>query len=197
MNLERTGPTIRRPRHRQSISARLCWAFFRKQADLKPHRDRYGLTPKPDPDFETKCVDICAVYQAAPTAAEQGADRLDRRNDRYPGAGTGRQELANEAWARRTATERRPSSSRLMLSPARSAARSGYPHRSRFRVVRLGTAGSVVGGGLRTRLSFPSSGTQKRCARKCGGAVSGSRRCFGRVLRIDALMVLTGANGVV
>ena len=76
---------------------------FQKQADLKPHRDRYGLTPKPDPDFETKCADICAVYQAAPAAAEQGADRLDRRNDRYPGAGTGRQELANEAWAQRTA----------------------------------------------------------------------------------------------
>ena len=33
---------------------------------------RGWLTSKPDPDFETKCADICAVYVAAPDAAEQG-----------------------------------------------------------------------------------------------------------------------------
>ena len=49
---------------------------FKKEADLKPHRNRYWLTPKPDPDFETKCADICAVYQAAPTAAEQGVQTV-------------------------------------------------------------------------------------------------------------------------
>ena len=39
-----------------------------------------GLTPKPDPDFDTKCADICAVYQAAPTAAEQDVQTVfDRR----------------------------------------------------------------------------------------------------------------------
>jgi hypothetical protein len=27
---------------------------------------------EPDPEFDTKCADICAVYQAAPEAAEQG-----------------------------------------------------------------------------------------------------------------------------
>src|SRR5271155_4281729 len=33
--------------------------------DLKPHRFRYLLTPKPDPAFDAKCADICEVYQAA------------------------------------------------------------------------------------------------------------------------------------
>ncbi len=42
---------------------------FLKAADLKPHLN--WLTPKPDPDFDTKCADICAVYQAARTAAAQ------------------------------------------------------------------------------------------------------------------------------
>ena len=27
--------------------------------------------PKPDPDFDAKCADICTVYQAAPAAAKQ------------------------------------------------------------------------------------------------------------------------------
>jgi hypothetical protein len=34
------------------------------------------LTPKPDPEFDTKCADICAVYQAASTAAEQGVQTV-------------------------------------------------------------------------------------------------------------------------
>jgi hypothetical protein len=33
---------------------------------------RGWLTSKPDPDFETKCADICAIYLQAPEAAEQG-----------------------------------------------------------------------------------------------------------------------------
>ncbi len=33
---------------------------------------RGWLTSKPDPDFETKCADICTVYQHASEAAEQG-----------------------------------------------------------------------------------------------------------------------------
>ena len=44
---KRTGPTIGRPRHRQEYLARLGRAFFKKEADLKPHRNRYWLTPKP------------------------------------------------------------------------------------------------------------------------------------------------------
>jgi hypothetical protein len=43
-------------------------ALFKKEADLKPHRVRYWLTPKPDPTFERKCADICAVYKDAATA---------------------------------------------------------------------------------------------------------------------------------
>jgi len=48
----------------------LSGALFKKEADLKPHRVRYWLTPKPDPAFETKCADICAVYKAAAAADE-------------------------------------------------------------------------------------------------------------------------------
>ena len=76
MESKRTGPTIGRPRYRRKHLARLGRAFFKKQADLKPYRNRYWLTAKPDPDFETKCADICAVYQAAPTAAEQGVQTV-------------------------------------------------------------------------------------------------------------------------
>ena len=46
--------------------AALGGAFFKKEADLKPHRFRYWLTPKPDPAFDAKCADICEVYKAAP-----------------------------------------------------------------------------------------------------------------------------------
>jgi transposase len=45
--------------------ATLSGAFFKKEADLKPHCIRYWLTPKPDPAFDSKCADICAVYKAA------------------------------------------------------------------------------------------------------------------------------------
>jgi hypothetical protein len=45
--------------------AALGGAVFKKEADLKPHRFRYWLTPKPDPAFDAKCADICEVYQAA------------------------------------------------------------------------------------------------------------------------------------
>jgi transposase len=48
--------------------AALSGAFFKKEADLKPHRIRYWLTPKPDPAFDAKCADICAVYKAAASA---------------------------------------------------------------------------------------------------------------------------------
>jgi hypothetical protein len=46
-------------------STTLGGALFKKEADLKPHRFRYWLTPKPDPAFDAKCADICEVYQAA------------------------------------------------------------------------------------------------------------------------------------
>ncbi len=48
----------------------LSGALFKKEADLKPHRVRYWLTPKPDPAFEIKCADICAVYKAAAATDE-------------------------------------------------------------------------------------------------------------------------------
>ena len=59
----KTGPGAER-------LAALSGALFKKEADLKPHRVRYWLTPKPDPAFETKCADICAVYKDAATADE-------------------------------------------------------------------------------------------------------------------------------
>jgi transposase-like protein len=36
-----------------SISQRSVGGFLKKEADLKPHRVRYWLTPKPDPAFDT------------------------------------------------------------------------------------------------------------------------------------------------
>src|SRR6266581_3363205 len=53
--------------------AALSGAFFKKEADLKPHRVRYWLTPSPDPAFYTKCADICEVYKTA-----AGADDAHR-----------------------------------------------------------------------------------------------------------------------
>jgi hypothetical protein len=50
--------------------AALGGAFFKKEADLKPHRIRYWLTPQPDPAFDAKCADICAVYKAAAGAGD-------------------------------------------------------------------------------------------------------------------------------
>jgi len=44
---------------------------LKRGANLKPHRNRYWLTPKPDPEFDANCADICTVYQAAPAAVEQ------------------------------------------------------------------------------------------------------------------------------
>jgi hypothetical protein len=45
---------------------------FLKEAALRPHRVKGWLTSKPDPEFETKCADICALYLQATDAAEQG-----------------------------------------------------------------------------------------------------------------------------
>ena len=53
-----------------NISQRSVGRFLKKEADLKPHRFRYWLTPKPDPAFDAKCADICEVYQAAAGADE-------------------------------------------------------------------------------------------------------------------------------
>src|ERR1700730_8154470 len=53
-----------------NISQRSVGRFLKKEADLKPHRFRYWLTPKPGPAFDAKCADICEVYQAAAGADE-------------------------------------------------------------------------------------------------------------------------------
>lgn len=68
-NCRRGHTTRRRAEHLATLSG----AFFKKEADLKPHRIRYWLTPKPDPAFDSKCADICAVYKAA-----AGADDTHR-----------------------------------------------------------------------------------------------------------------------
>ena len=47
-------------------------AAFLKESALKPHRIRYWLTAKPDPDFEAKCTGVCSAYLEAPAAAEKG-----------------------------------------------------------------------------------------------------------------------------
>ena len=45
-------PARRSAWHRRKYLARLGRALFKKEADLKPHRIRYWLTPKPDPGFD-------------------------------------------------------------------------------------------------------------------------------------------------
>jgi transposase len=50
------------------ISQRSVGRFLKKEVDLKPHRVRYWLTPKPDPAFDAKCGDICRVYKLAASA---------------------------------------------------------------------------------------------------------------------------------
>ena len=42
-----------------------------KEADLKPHQVRGWLTPKPDPEFDTKCADVCMVYLEAGATPQQ------------------------------------------------------------------------------------------------------------------------------
>lgn len=39
---------------------------------MQPHRWRYWLTPSDDPDFDVKVADMCELYRAAPTLAQQG-----------------------------------------------------------------------------------------------------------------------------
>jgi transposase len=52
------------------------WGVFLKESALKPHRIRYWLTPKPDPDFEAKSTGVCSAYLEAPAAAEKGVRTL-------------------------------------------------------------------------------------------------------------------------
>ncbi len=50
-------------RYRQEDLAALSGALFKKETDLKPHRVRYWLTPKPDPAFDAKCGDYLRGLQ--------------------------------------------------------------------------------------------------------------------------------------
>jgi transposase len=68
---ERTRPRGGQARRRRQHLARLGRALFKKEADLKPHLVRGWLTPKPDPEFESKCAEVCAFYHEAPAAAQQ------------------------------------------------------------------------------------------------------------------------------
>jgi transposase len=43
-----------------------------KEADLKPHLNRYWLTPAYEADFDTKIADINGTYRQAPELAQQG-----------------------------------------------------------------------------------------------------------------------------
>lgn len=45
---------------------------FLKEADLKPHLNRYWLTPAYEADFEAKVSDINQLYKQAPELAKQG-----------------------------------------------------------------------------------------------------------------------------
>jgi transposase len=41
------------------------------EADLKPHRVRGWLTPRPDPLFDSECANVCSVYREATAAPQQ------------------------------------------------------------------------------------------------------------------------------
>jgi hypothetical protein len=70
-----------------NISQRSVGRFFKKEADLKPHCIRYWLTPKPDPAFDSKCADICAVYKAAAGADDAHRTISIDENGRHSGVG--------------------------------------------------------------------------------------------------------------
>src|SRR5271157_3592850 len=83
------------------------WDAFLKESALKPHRIRYWLTPKPDPDFEAKSAGVCAAYLEAPAAAEKGVRTVSIDEIRgHSGAGARRAIAAHEAREGRAARVR-------------------------------------------------------------------------------------------
>ena len=78
----------------ESISSRHVSRLL-KEADLKPHRSRYWLTPQPDPQFNDKVMDICSIYQRAQdilndggrvisTDEMTGIQAIERKNSSLP-----------------------------------------------------------------------------------------------------------------
>jgi len=59
----------------ESISTRHVGRLL-EEADLKPHRIRYWLTPKKDEEYQEKVVDICETYLSALERAEKGERTL-------------------------------------------------------------------------------------------------------------------------
>jgi hypothetical protein len=57
-------------------SPKAIWRAFLKEADLKPHRSRYWLTPPPDPQRDTTIRAVCETYEQAPERAAQGERTL-------------------------------------------------------------------------------------------------------------------------
>jgi hypothetical protein len=49
-------------------------------ADLKPHRVRYWLTPKPDPAFDAKCADICGISSKRSAFATKRRKEIEEGN---------------------------------------------------------------------------------------------------------------------
>ena len=56
--------------------ARFGRAFFKKEADLKPHRSKGWLNAKRDERFEERCHDVCETYRAAPERAAAGIETV-------------------------------------------------------------------------------------------------------------------------
>ena len=52
------------------------WLDFLKEADLKPHRSRYWLTPPPDPLREMRTKEVCQTYELAPERANNAQRTL-------------------------------------------------------------------------------------------------------------------------
>lgn len=59
----------------ESISQRSVGRLL-NEADIKPHRIRYWLTPKPDEQRDEKTADICDTYIKAPERAEKNEETI-------------------------------------------------------------------------------------------------------------------------
>lgn len=70
-----SGRSAQTGRRRRDL-ARLGRAFFKKEADLKPHRCKGWLNAKRDERFAERCHDVCETYRAAPARAAAGIETV-------------------------------------------------------------------------------------------------------------------------
>ena len=130
-----------------------------KEADLKPHRVRYWLTAKADPEFPEKAAQICQLYAEAISAAEAGQRTvsvdemtgIQALARPWPGPATGRTDVAHSAsrraaWAKKANTaSSNPWPAGATSSPILASALDSISRRS------------TPPGSTRSKSGFPSS----------------------------------------